>query len=234
MNCFIYLKHFLSDFDDLLLFSLVFFHTCSIIFLLLNCQFMKIFRETRLWNLRRLINLIYNKIVRNYWWCESRRFDNIMRDLEKNSSRDFAVWLYEFIYFHILIFRAKSLSSSIQKWKLFELRINMMILKKILSSFIVEEKNSIFKNNINLFRISNAFRFKNKKNSYLNEEQKIRSEMRNIITFMLEEIKSRMRDIVISLKRIELWNVEMLLYFFEKSIVNESRFSNACNRIHNC
>jgi hypothetical protein len=33
----------------------------------------------------------------------------------------------------------------------------MMILKKILSSFIIEEKNSIFKNNIDLFWISNAF-----------------------------------------------------------------------------
>jgi hypothetical protein len=58
--------------------------------------------------------------------------------------------------------------------------------------------------------------------------------MRNMITFMLEEIKSRMRDIVISLKKIEFRNVEMLLYLFEESTVNENRFSNACNRIHNC
>ncbi len=84
-NYFIYLEHFLNDFDDLLFFSLVLFHICSIIFLLLNCQFMKIFRETRLCeNLRRLINLICNKIVNNCWWCENRRFDNIMRNLEKN------------------------------------------------------------------------------------------------------------------------------------------------------
>ncbi len=33
--------------------------------------------------------------------------------------------------------------------------------EKILSSFIIEEKNAIFKNNIDLFRTSNAFRFKN-------------------------------------------------------------------------
>ncbi len=26
----------------------------------------------------------------------------------------------------------------------------------------------------------------------------------------------------------------MLLYFFEESTANESRLSNACNRIHNC
>jgi hypothetical protein len=32
-----------------------------------------------------------------------------------------------------------------------------MILKKILLSFIVEKKNSIYKNNIDLFRISNVF-----------------------------------------------------------------------------
>jgi hypothetical protein len=84
-NCFIYFEHSLSDFDDLLLFSFTFFHICSIIFLLLNCQFMKIFRETRLCeNLRKLISLICNKIFNNCWWCESRRFDNIMKDLEKN------------------------------------------------------------------------------------------------------------------------------------------------------
>jgi hypothetical protein len=58
--------------------------------------------------------------------------------------------------------------------------------------------------------------------------------MRNIITFMLEEIKSRMRNIVIFLKKIKLQNVEILLYLFEESIVNENRFLNACNRIHNC
>jgi hypothetical protein len=40
----------------------------------------------------------------------------------------------------------------------------MMILKKILSSFIVEEKNSIFKRDIDLFRISNAFRSQKQKN----------------------------------------------------------------------
>jgi hypothetical protein len=69
---------------------------------------------------------------------------------------------------------------------------------------------------------------------YLNEKQKIIFRMRNIITFMLEKKKSRMRNIVISLKEIKLRNIELLLYFFEKSIVNESRFLNACNRIHNC
>jgi hypothetical protein len=51
---------------------------------------------------------------------------------------------------------------------------------------------------------------------------------------MLEEIKSRMRDTAISLKEIELRNVEMLLYLFEESTANENRFSNAYNRAHNC
>jgi hypothetical protein len=84
-NCCIYFKHSLNDFDDYFLFSFVFFHTCSIIFLLLNCQFMKICRETRLCeNLRRWIDLIYNKIVNNCWWRENRRFDNIIKDFEKN------------------------------------------------------------------------------------------------------------------------------------------------------
>ncbi len=85
-----------------------------------------------------------------------------------------------------------------------------------------------------MFRTSNVFRFQNKQNLYLNEEQKIKSRMQNIITFMLKEIKSRMRDIVISLKEIKFRNVEMLLYFFEESTVNESRFLNVCHRIHNC
>jgi hypothetical protein len=58
--------------------------------------------------------------------------------------------------------------------------------------------------------------------------------MRNIITFMLEKIKSRMRDIVIFLKEMKLRNVEMLLYLFKKLIVNENRFLNACNQVHNC
>ncbi len=83
-NCFIYLEHFLSDFDDLFFFSLVFFHICSITFLLLSREFMKISRETRLRSLRKLINLICNKIVISCWECESRRSDVIMRNLEKN------------------------------------------------------------------------------------------------------------------------------------------------------
>jgi hypothetical protein len=58
--------------------------------------------------------------------------------------------------------------------------------------------------------------------------------MRDIITFMLEEVKSRMQNIVIFLKEIKLQNVEMLLYFFEELIVNESRFLNICDRVHNC
>jgi hypothetical protein len=58
--------------------------------------------------------------------------------------------------------------------------------------------------------------------------------MRNIITFMLEKIESRMRDIFISLKEIEFRNVEMLLYFLKNQLLTKVRFSNVCNRIHNC
>jgi hypothetical protein len=101
-NCFIYFEHSLSDFRDLLLFSFVLFHVCSIIFLLLNRQFMKIFCETRLCEiLRRLINLIFNKIVNSCWWCEIRLFDDKMKYLWENFfSRffDFIIRVYIFLY----------------------------------------------------------------------------------------------------------------------------------------
>jgi hypothetical protein len=58
--------------------------------------------------------------------------------------------------------------------------------------------------------------------------------MKNIITFMLEEIKSRMRDIVISLKQISFEMSRCYYIFFEESTVNENRFLNTCNRVHNC
>ncbi len=48
--------------------------------------------------------------------------------------------------------------------------------------------------------------------------------MRNIITFMLEKIKFRMRDIVIFLKEIEFRKCRNATIFFEESIVNENRF----------
>jgi hypothetical protein len=59
---------------------------------------------------------------------------------------------------------------------------------------------------------------------YLNKKQKIKSRMRDIITFMLEKIKSRMRDIVISLKKIKFRKCRDFIIFFEESIVNENRF----------
>jgi hypothetical protein len=74
------------------------------------------------------------------------------------------------------------------------------------------------------FEFRTLFRFKNKKNLYLNEKQKIKSRMRNIITFMLERIKSRMRDTAISLKEIELRNVEMLLYFLKNQLLTKVDF----------
>jgi hypothetical protein len=48
--------------------------------------------------------------------------------------------------------------------------------------------------------------------------------MRDIITFMLEKTKSRMRIIVISLKEIELRNVEMLLYFLKNQLLTKIDF----------
>ncbi len=143
-NCFIYLEHFLSDFDDLFFFPFVLFHTCSIIFLLLSQQFMNIFRETRLWSLRRLISWF---VIRSSAAAETKADLIAKWEISRRTSfRDSWIWLCECIYSHILIFKVKSFSSSIHRWKLFEMRINIMILKEILSSFIVEEKNSIFKN----------------------------------------------------------------------------------------
>jgi hypothetical protein len=51
---------------------------------------------------------------------------------------------------------------------------------------------------------------------------------------MLEKIKSRMRNIVISFEKDKTSKYRDAIIFFEESIVNENRFSNACNRIHNC
>jgi putative ribosome biogenesis GTPase RsgA len=48
--------------------------------------------------------------------------------------------------------------------------------------------------------------------------------MRNIITFMLEEIKFRMRNIDIFLKEIEFRNVEMLLYFLKNQLLTKIDF----------
>jgi hypothetical protein len=48
--------------------------------------------------------------------------------------------------------------------------------------------------------------------------------MRDIITFMLEKIKSRMRDIIIFLKEIKLRNVKMLLYFLKNQLLTKIDF----------
>jgi hypothetical protein len=48
--------------------------------------------------------------------------------------------------------------------------------------------------------------------------------MRNIITSMLEETKSRMRDTVILLKEIKLRNVEMLLYLLKNQLLTRIDF----------
>jgi hypothetical protein len=57
--------------------------------------------------------------------------------------------------------------------------------------------------------------------------------MRNIITFMLEKIKFRMRNIIIFLKKIKIWKCWNVIIFFKKLIINENRFLNIDNRIHN-
>jgi hypothetical protein len=48
--------------------------------------------------------------------------------------------------------------------------------------------------------------------------------MQDTTTFMLEEIKSRMRDTVIFLKEIELRNVEMLLYLLKNQLLTKVDF----------
>ncbi len=113
----------------------------------------------------------------------------------RTSFRDSSVLSYEFIYSHILIFRAKSFSSSIHKWKLFELRVSIVILKKILSSFIVEEKNSNIQELILIcFELRTLFDLKNKETStikrcfrYLNKTVKIEFELRMLLHLCLRE-----------------------------------------------
>ncbi len=118
----------------MLFFSFVFFHICSIIFLLLSRQFMKIFRETRLFEiLRRLINLIYNKIVNNCWWCENRRFDNIMKNLEKNFFSRFCS-----LIIRIYIFSDLDLQSQI--FKFFDSKMKIVRIENQHDDF---EKDSI-------------------------------------------------------------------------------------------
>ncbi len=141
-NCFVYFEHSLKDFDDQLLFSLVLFHTCSITLLLTWSQLMKSLSRTRMWKCIKN-RLICHQII--CYWLWIKILDWKMIDFEKKIFLNFFILSFEFIYCHTLIFRAKSLNSSIQRWKLFEMKINIMILKKILSSFIVEKRNSIFK-----------------------------------------------------------------------------------------
>jgi hypothetical protein len=125
--------------------------------------------------------------------------------------RDSSILSYEFIYFHVLIFKVKFFSFSIHKWKVFEMKINIMLLKKILSSFIVKKKNSRFKNNVDIFRTSNAFRSQNKKTStfkhyfwYLNKIIKIKFELRMLLHLCLK-------------KKYDLEIIETLLYFWKKT-----------------
>jgi hypothetical protein len=100
----------LSDFDDLLLFFFIFFHICSIILLLLRRQLRKILRDTRLWKLSRLFNLICDEIVNSCRWCEIRLFDDKMKYFWENFfSRffDFIIRVYIFSYLDLqsLIFQ---------------------------------------------------------------------------------------------------------------------------------
>jgi hypothetical protein len=132
---------------------------------------------------------------------------------------DFIIWIYILSYL--------DLQSYI--FKLFDSEINIVRIKnqhddseEDLSSFIVEEKNSIFK--LICFELRTLFRFQNRKSLYLNEKQKIKSRMRDIITFMLEEIKFRMRDIVIFFKEIKFRNVKMLLYLLKNQLLTKVDF----------
>ncbi len=92
----------MNDFDDWFFFSFAFFHICSIIFLLLRRQFKKILRDTKLWRLSKLINLICDEIINNYQWCEIKLFNDKMKFFWKNFfSRllNFIIWIYIFSYF---------------------------------------------------------------------------------------------------------------------------------------
>jgi hypothetical protein len=140
---------------------------------------------------------------------------------------------FKFIYCHTLIFRAKSLSSSIHRWKLFEMRINIVILNE--NTSFIEKKNSKFEiQEIMLiyFELRTLFDLKNKETStirrcsrYLNKTVKIKFELRMLLHLCLKRnmISKNYRDAFISLKREQ--NLEIyqdVTVSSEESTVNEN------------
>ncbi len=69
---------------------------------------------------------------------------------------------------------------------------------------------------------------------YLNEEQEIKSRMRNIITFILEKNKISNARYCYIFEKNKISKCRDVIISFEKSTVNENRLLNACNRAHNC
>jgi hypothetical protein len=73
------------------------------------------------------------------------------------------------------------------------MKINIMILKKILSSFIVEKKIRYSRFNIDFFRTLNVFRFKNKndKSLLLIFKQKRKNKISNTKRYYIRVLKNK-------------------------------------------
>jgi hypothetical protein len=134
-------------------------------------------------------------------------------------SLNFFILSFEFIYCHTLIFKAKSLNSSIQRWKLFEMKINIMILKK---KYVVHWRKKFEIQEVMLiyFELRTFFDLKNRKTStvkrcfrYLNKTVKIKFELRISLYLCLFE------------KKYDLEIVETLLYLWKRT---ESRNLSRC------
>jgi hypothetical protein len=112
-NCFVYLQHSLRVYDDQLLFSLVLFYTCFITLLLIDNNSCNHWVEREredctteiVWFVIRSFAIDCELELLTEKWSISRRILFL----------NFFIVSFELIYCHTLIFRAKSLSSSIQR-----------------------------------------------------------------------------------------------------------------------
>jgi Golgi nucleoside diphosphatase len=156
-----------------------------------------------------------------------------MINFEKNSIFKFlhtVIRIYILSHFDLESYIFKFFDSQM---KLFEMKINIMILKEILSSFIFEKKKFDIQDLILIcFEFRTLFDLKNRKTStikrcfrYLNKTVRIKFELRMLLHLCLRKnmISKNYRDVFIFLKREQ--NLEIyqdVIVFSEELIVNEN------------
>ncbi len=203
--------------------------------MLLSRQFMKIFCETRLCEiLRKLINLICNKIVNSCWWCEIKLFDDKMRYLWKN----FFSRLFDFII-RVYILSYLDLQSSI--FQFFDSQMKIVQIENQHDDFEEDsivvhcwrEEFDIQKLILICFELRTLFNLRNRETStikrcfrYLNKTMKIKFELRMLLHLCLKKKKSRnYRDASISLKRRQNFKIiKMLLYLLKNQLLTKVDF----------